>query len=90
MSDQAEENLIAEYEKYAEENGFKLNPNKELVKSLAKALLRNESEYGYRYCPCRRISGDIEQDKKNICPCVYHLQEIKEKDHCCCNLFIKK
>ncbi len=84
------DSLIARAEKYAEANGFALNPNKELVESLAKALLENEKKYGHKYCPCRKISGNPEEDKKNICPCDYHRQEIEEKGNCCCNLFVKK
>ncbi len=61
--------LIEEYRKYAADNNFELNSNKDLVESLAKALLTNEKKYGERYCPCRKISGNREEDKKNICPC---------------------
>lgn len=80
--------LIKAYEKYAAENGFKLNPNKDLVRSLVSVLLKNEEKYGNKYCPCRRLSGDPKEDEKNICPCAFHREEIRDKNHCCCNLFI--
>ena len=85
-----EENLlIKEYEDHAEKNGFQLNPNKEVVKRLIKGLLENEKKYGQRYCPCRRITGNKEEDKPKICPCVYHLEEIEKDGHCLCGLFVK-
>ncbi len=83
------QNLIKKYRKYAKENGFKLNPNPEIVESVIKRLFENEKKYGHRYCPCRVISGNKEEDKNKICPCIWHEDEIKEKDRCHCNLFVK-
>ena len=83
------EDLIKEYEKYARENGFKLNPNKKIVEAIVKGLLENEKKNNERYCPCRRLTGDLEKDKDSICPCVWHKKEIEEKGHCFCNLFVK-
>lgn len=82
--------ITEEYKKYAENNGFRLNPDKEAVKRLIKGLLANEKKYGARYCPCRRVSGNIEEDKKKICPCQWHRQEIEKDGHCYCGLFFKK
>jgi len=78
-----------EYKKYAKENGFKLNPNEKIVDSIIAGLKRNEEKYGERYCPCRKITGDKEIDKKIICPCVYHKEEIEKDGHCHCRLFVK-
>jgi len=83
------EKLIQECEKYAKENGFKLNPNRKVVETIIKGLLANERKYGAKYCPCRRITGNPDEDKKKICPCVFHRQEIKEQGHCLCGLFVK-
>lgn len=80
---------IREYEEYAKENGFSINPNQKLVEGLVKSLLEREKKFGFRYCPCRRITGNAKEDKKNICPCVYHLQEIEKDGHCLCGLFVK-
>jgi thioredoxin 1 len=84
------EGLIKGYQEYAEENGFKLNPNREVVERLVKGLLENEKKYGARYCPCRRVTGNLEEDKPKICPCVWHKEEIDEQGHCFCGLFWKK
>ena len=83
------EKLIKEYEEYAEKNGFKLNPNREVVERIVKGLLEREKKLGKRYCPCRRVTGNQEEDKKIICPCVYHKEEIAKLGHCLCGLFVK-
>jgi len=81
--------IIEEYERYAKEKGFRLNPNRETVGRIVKGLLENERKYGKRYCPCRRVSGESEKDDKIVCPCSYHLKEIEEIGHCLCDLFQK-
>ncbi len=77
--------LIKEYKKHAEKNGFRLNPNKEIVENLIKALIKNEEEFGKKYCPCRKIHRD-----EIVCPCIYHKDEIKKQKHCHCFLFVGK
>lgn len=88
--DEKIEEVIKGYEKYAEENGLGLNPNREVLKRLAKGLLANEKKYGERYCPCRRVSGDKEEDKPKICPCKWHKEEVEKDGHCFCGMFFKK
>lgn len=83
------EEIIEKYEAYAKENGFKLNPQKETVERIIKGLLEREEKLGSRYCPCRRVSGDKEEDKKIICPCVYHKDEIEKLGRCLCGLFVR-
>lgn len=89
-SDKKIEEIIANYEKYAAENGIKLNPNKKVVEGIIKGLLLNEEKYGARYCPCRRVTGNVEEDKKKICPCFWHKEEIEKNGRCLCGLFVKK
>jgi len=84
------EEVIRGYQEYAEKNGFKLNPDREVVERLAKGLLENEKKYGERYCPCRRVVGNLEEDKPKICPCAWHREEIEKEGHCLCGLFWKK
>lgn len=83
------EEIIQEYEKYAKENGFQLNPDRKIVESVVKALIEREEKFGKRYCPCRRITESKERDRKIICPCIYHREEIEREGHCLCNLFVK-
>jgi len=82
-------NLFKEYEDYAISRGFKLNHNREIAEKIIKGLLENEKKYGARYCPCRRITGNKEEDSKNICPCIYHIEELEKNGHCPCQLFEK-
>ena len=84
------EQTIKNYEDYARENGFQLNPNKKIVESVIKGLLANEEKHGQRYCPCRRVTGDKEEDSKKVCPCVWHKEEIKNQGWCTCRLFVKE
>ena len=87
----AEENEFLEFaKKHAEENGIMLNPDERIVQGIIKGLFMKEEKFGEKYCPCRRESGDKEKDKEIICPCIFHMDEIKDMDHCHCNLFVKK
>ena len=82
------EELIKKCEEHAKENGFLLNPDKNVVEGIIKGLLAREEKFGARYCPCRRVTGDIGEDKKIICPCAYHQEEIKRDGRCLCKLFV--
>jgi ferredoxin-thioredoxin reductase catalytic subunit len=77
-------------EDYANQNGFLLQPDVKIRDMIFTGLLKNEEKYGFRYCPCRRVTGNKEEDKKIICPCIYHKDEIKKDRHCKCMLFLKK
>ncbi len=85
-----EEQVLELSKKYAEKAGFNLNPDKGIVDTVIKGLASNEKKHGFRYCPCRMITGDKEKDRKIICPCIYHKDEIKEMGHCHCLLFVRK
>ena len=71
---------------YAEENGFTLN--EDYADSVIKGLFLIESKKGEKYCPCRLTTGDKNKDKDIICPCTYHLEELKNNKKCHCNLFM--
>lgn len=81
--------LYQKMKNYADENGYKLNPNDKERDALLKALLAREREYGELYCPCRRVTGDKEKDERIICPCVYHKEEIERDGKCFCGLFVR-
>jgi thioredoxin 1 len=80
---------IERYDNYAKSNGFRLNPNKTAVERVVKGLFANEAKYGKKYCPCRRVTGNVEEDAKKICPCIWHKEEIEKDGHCLCNLYVK-
>jgi len=77
-------------ERYAESQNFKLNLDKKITESIIRGLLANEKKFGYRYCPCRAVTGDKQMDRKIICPCVFHKDEIKRMGHCLCGLFVSE
>ena len=85
-----EEEVLEISKRYADSQGFKLNPNKKALDMIIKGLVDNEKKHGFRYCPCRAITGDKEKDKKIICPCFWHKDEIKKWGHCLCGLFVSK
>ena len=81
--------LLQEYKAYAQEQGFQVNPNEQIAEGVARAILMREQAFGEKYCPCRKVTNDKKADKKIICPCDYHQDEIKKDGHCYCNLFVK-
>ena len=84
------EELRKHSEIYAEGVGYKLNPERETVDRILDGLLSNEEKFGHRYCPCRVITGNKEQDSRIICPCEYHHREIEVLGRCTCNLFHRR
>lgn len=85
-----EKQLEKIYRKYAESQGWKLNPDKKVLSKLLRGQLENERKYGYRFCTCKIRTGDFEKDKNIICPCKDHRKEIKKLGRCWCGLFVKK
>jgi len=76
--------------KYAESNGYHLNPDIEFTKSLVESLLINQDRYGYWACPCRLASGVREKDEDIICPCTYRDPDLKEYGSCFCALYVSE
>jgi ferredoxin-thioredoxin reductase catalytic subunit len=85
-----EKQLEKVYRKYAESQGFKLNPDKEFLGKLLKGQLENQKKHGNRYCTCKARTEDFNIDKDIICPCKAHKDEIKRMNRCWCGLFLKK
>jgi len=84
------QDFIEKSKEYAEQNGFQLNPDEKIVERIVNGIFMNEEKHGAKYCPCRRITGDKEEDAKKICPCFWHKDEIAKDGRCFCGLFIKK
>lgn len=80
--------IIKDSQIHAEENGFKLNPDHNIVEHITEGIAENEKNFGKRYCSCRAFAGDKKDD--SVCPCIWHKEEIKTKGRCHCGLFIKK
>ena len=84
------EKLYAMLEKTQSALGYFFNADPERTRELLEALLKNKDRYGYMVCPCRLASGDRENDKDIICPCVYRAPDVEEYGSCYCNLYVSK
>ena len=84
----SKEKLRNKFARYAESQGFTLNPDKKVVETLLDGMLWNKEEYGRQYCPCRAITGNKGKDGKIVCPCVYLSEEVKGMGRCWCGLFV--
>jgi ferredoxin-thioredoxin reductase catalytic subunit len=84
------EKLYAMLEKSQSTQGYFFNADQERTMELLEALLKNKDRYGYMVCPCRLASGDRENDRDIICPCVYRAPDVEEYGSCYCNLYVSK
>ncbi len=84
------EELYQMLKKSQEPKGYYFNKDRERVFDLMAALLFNKERYGYMGCPCRLVSGDKENDRDIICPCVYRTPDVEEYGSCYCNLYVSK
>lgn len=84
------EKLYAMLEKTQSAQGYFFNADRDRTMELLEALLKNKDRYGYMVCPCRLASGDRENDKDIICPCVYRTPDVEEYGSCYCNLYVSR
>jgi len=80
-------------ETFTEGNPFMVNPDGEKVDGLIGGVLGNESRHGLKYCPCRLMTKEFEEDVKIICPCNFLVHETYtglDKGECWCGMFVKK
>jgi ferredoxin-thioredoxin reductase catalytic subunit len=78
-------------EKFTEKNEFQVNPDREKVNMLLEGTFNNEINHGLKYCPCRLITKDFEEDLKLVCPCNFLIHNTyKEKGECWCGLFTRR
>lgn len=77
--------LLKQLEEHATSNGFMLNPDQNVVKSVIAGLIKNRQLYGDYYCPCR-----LRKDMQYVCPCASHKRDIQKQGKCTCNLFVRK
>jgi len=87
MSKQA---IIDSMKQNAEENGYFLCPDKQLLNDLIDGLEKNTTRYGYGSCPCRVASGKKNYDVDIICPCEYRDADVDEFGMCYCGLFVSE
>lgn len=88
--EQMKRELRQRYERYAERKGYRLNPDAARLDETLHGLAMRKLRFGKFYCPCRVVSGKPEEDKKLICPCVFHEEEIEKNGICMCELFVSQ
>ncbi len=86
----SKEEMIAGLKKYAEAKNLAFNPDKEQLEAVFDKIYKNLTEHDYQYCPCRARTGNLQEDAKSICPCIYHLDEVEQQGNCLCRLYFKK
>jgi len=89
-SDGEKEALYLKLKAEAEQSGYHIGPDRELVMTLMHGLLVNQDRYGYMSCPCRLASGKIEEDRDMICPCDYRDPDLDEFETCYCCLYVSE
>lgn len=82
--------LYENLRKVQEAKGYFFNADRERTFELLESLLLNKERYGYMVCPCRLASGNRENDKDIICPCVYRAPDVAEYGSCYCNLYVSR
>lgn len=82
--------LYENLKKIQEPKGYYFNQDRETVMELLEGLKTNKERYGYMACPCRLASGERDNDKDIICPCVYRKPDVEEYGSCYCSLYVSK
>lgn len=82
--------LYERMRKVQEPKGYYFNKDMERTLELLEALILNKERYGYMGCPCRLLSGDRNNDRDILCPCIYSVPDIEEYGSCYCNLYVSK
>ncbi len=80
-------------EKFTEGNEFQVNPDQKKVETLLEGIFNCEENHGMKYCPCRLITKDFEEDLMLVCPCNFRIHETykdKKNGECWCGLFIRR
>ncbi|NPE30950.1 FtrB [Methanococcoides sp. SA1] len=84
-----EEEFYNKSKKNAEDTGYRLNPDYDVITTAVKGICNNKREYGEWYCFCQKRTGDVEKDKKVICPCPARTRDVGMRGSCKCGLYIK-
>jgi ferredoxin-thioredoxin reductase catalytic chain len=80
-------------EKLAEGQEFMVNPDRARLETLFEGIFNNERNHGLKYCPCRLMTKEFEEDLKIVCPCNFLVHETYkglDKGECWCGMFIKR
>ena len=78
----SETDIIATTYKHADMLSRILGLNVEVNPKVLKLVINSFYKYRKPYCPCR-----LRKTTENICPCIYHVEEILNNGRCKCGLF---
>ena len=87
------DDFLRAIEKLAEGQEFMVNPDRARLETLFEGIFNNERNHGLKYCPCRLICKEFEEDLKLVCPCNFLVHETYkgvDKGECWCGMFIKR
>ena len=87
--EESKSRLFKGSERYAAKAGYRLNPDSKIVETIVAGLAKNKLKHGRAYCPCMFVTGNPDEDKKIICPCRIHREDIEKSGKCHCGLFVK-
>jgi ferredoxin-thioredoxin reductase catalytic chain len=73
---------------YAARGEYRLVADEVVLANLVRGLARNWVQHGLPFCPCKPVSGDLALDRRVVCPCKDHHQEIARDGTCCCGLYV--
>lgn len=84
------EKALVRLQRFCAGKGWFLNPDVALTRSLVKGLQDNQRRYGYWACPCRLATGNRNEDRDILCPCVYRGPDVLEFGACYCGLYVSE
>jgi len=76
--------LKKEYEEHAKKISSFLGTTIIVDPRIIPLIIKKIEDYGKPYCPCR--TGY----ERNICPCYWHVEELRKHGRCRCGLFVAK
>jgi len=88
--DPAVEKAYERLQRFCAGKGWFLNQDASFTRALVKGLLDNQKRYGTWACPCRLVTGDRDQDRDILCPCVYREPDVREFGACYCGLYVSE
>jgi len=74
--------LKKRYEEHARKISKLLGKEVVVNPKVIPLIIKRIEDFGKPYCPCR-----VERNERTICPCYYHVEELKRYGRCKCGLF---
>jgi ferredoxin-thioredoxin reductase catalytic chain len=87
------EDFRAAIGRFAAGQEFEINPDGEKVGLLLTGIFENQQNHGFKFCPCRLRTKDLDEDLKLVCPCNFTIHETykgRADGECWCGLFVRR